>query len=158
MKTRPLRLLPQQRQRKYNDDTAVEYTITHVLPTGMRDIDRNTAHSEISCVLSVWAIFHPLGYPYDSSYSYCINTVNYTKILHTRLSYILILVAGIVGILFSSSLRCLFLLRMQPIFASHIYNPPARHLAFNLGMRIEYVWNTMRIRSITGKAIDFAFG
>jgi hypothetical protein len=42
---------------------------------------------------------------------------------------------------------------------SYIFNPPARHLAFNLGMRIEYVWNTMRIRSITDdKAIDFAFG
>jgi len=119
------RLLPQQRQSKYNDDTAVECTIAHALPTGMRNIDRNTAHNEISCVLSVWAIFHHLGCPYDSSYSYCINTVNYTKILqilHTWLSYIIILVDGIVGILFSSSLRCLFLLRMQPIFASHIFS------------------------------------
>lgn len=40
----------------------------------------------------------------------------------------------------------------------HIYNPPARHLAFNLGMMIKYVWNSMLIRSITDKAIDFAFG
>ena len=53
MKTRPLRLLPQQRQRKYNDDTAVEYTITHALSTGILGMSNTIAHNDISCVMSL---------------------------------------------------------------------------------------------------------
>jgi hypothetical protein len=104
-----LRLLLRHRKCKYNDDTAVKYTITHALPTGILGMSNTVASSDISRVMSVWAIFHPLGHPYNSSCSYYIKTLNYTKILHTRLYHIIIAVGDVLGILFSSSLRCLFL-------------------------------------------------
>ena len=37
--------------------------------------------------------------------------------------------------------------------ASHMYNPPARHLAFNLGMMMEYHYETMHIHSIIVEAM-----
>ena len=63
-----------------------------------------------------WATFHPLSHPsYDSNCSYYINTKIYSEILHSWLPHNIIAVADIVGILFLSSLRCIFLLHMQPI-------------------------------------------
>ena len=58
-----LRLLPRHRKSKYNDSTAVEYTITHDPSIGMLSMGITTDNSDISCVMSLWAIFHPLGHP-----------------------------------------------------------------------------------------------
>lgn len=83
-----LRLLLQHLKSKYNNDTAIEYTITHALSTGILGMSNTTTHSDISCVMSVWVIFHPLGHPHDSSCSYYINIVIYTQdITCTALSY-----------------------------------------------------------------------
>ena len=112
-------------------------------------------HIDIYRVMSAWAVFYPVGRPYDSSCSYYISTANYSKILLTRLYHIIISVGDVLGILFSSSLRCLFLLHMQLISASHIYNPPARHLLFKLGMMMECHYETMNISSIIVEAMGF---
>ena len=74
-----------------------------------------TDHSThlVLCHYERFLIFHPLGYPYDSSCSYYISTMNCFKILHTWLYHIIISVGDVLDILFSSSLRCLFLLHMQ---------------------------------------------
>ena len=131
----------------------MEYTITHALSTGILGMSNTIAHNDISCVMSLWAIFQPLGHSYDSSCSYFINSVNYSKILHTWLYHIIISVGDVLGTLFSSSLRCLFLLHMQPMSASHVYNPPTRHLPFHLGMMMEYHYETMHIHSIIVEAM-----
>ena len=77
------------------------------------------------------------------------------KILHVRLYHIIIMVGDLFGILLSSSLRCLLLLHMQSMSASHIYNPQTRHLSFNLGMMIEYHYGTMHKHSIIVEAMEF---
>ena len=133
----------------------MEYTIAHALSTGILGMSNTIAHSKIYCVMSLWAIFHPLGHPYDNSCSYYINTMNCSKIVQRWLYHIIISVGDVLGILFSSSLRCLFLLHVQPILASHMYNPPTRHLPFNLGFWSEYLWNTMRMRYIIVEAMGF---
>jgi hypothetical protein len=133
----------------------VEYTITHALSTGMLSMGISTVHIDISCVMSALAVFHPLGRPYDSSCSYYINTLNYTKLWQIWLYHIIISVGDVLDILFSSSLRCLFLLHMQPILAPHLYNPPARHLLFNLDFCSECHYETMNISSIIVEAMGF---
>ena len=69
-----------------------------------------TDHSDISCVMSLWAIFHPLGHPSmivaDHTTSTPWFTPRYYK--HSFKNNIKS-VADIVGILCLSSLRCLFL-------------------------------------------------
>ena len=126
MKTRPTTTPTTAPWKQIQRDTAVEYTITHALSTSVISMGITTDHINTSRVMSLWAIFHPLGYPYDSSCSYYINTMNCFKYL------------SVMCWIYSFHHPYVVYSYYAQILASHMYNPPARHLPFNLGFWSEY--------------------